>query len=241
MAESLTDIKKVEDLIKAFVNNNYIIDSRPYALNILGVRNPNTIANKFDDAIYVLFIDDKKKWNAIKYKATTDPGTYWLKNPLSKLGTAILKAGQYKDAYEIGYHNRSKQPPRKHLALVQRGNVTVMRDYDRNSTLDFLSPREETGNNFGINIHRAAAQGETLDVGQFSAGCQVFADANDQAEFMKLAEKHAGLYGNSFTYTLIDEREIEKGKTRNNIFIIGGGILIFSYFLFTNYKGLKNV
>lgn len=240
MSESLTDIKKVEDLIKVFVSKNFDLDTRPYALNILGVRNPNTVANKFDDAIYVLFKDDQNKWNAIRYKATTDPGTYWLKNPMSKLGTAILKAGQYKNAYEIGYHNWNKQPPRKHLALVQRGPLTVYRDYDRNAELNFFSPREETGSNFGINIHRAAAKGETEDVGQYSAGCQVFANADDQAAFMKLAEKHAKLYGNSFTYTLIDERELAQTEKKNNIFIIGGAVLVLSYFFLSPYKPLNN-
>ena len=229
MAESLTDIKKVEDLIKAFVTNNYSLDTRPYALNILGVRNPNTAANKFDDAIYVLFKDDNNKWNGIKYKATTDPGTYWLKNPMSNLGTAILKAGQYKDSHEIGLHRG------KYTALVQRGNVTVYRDYDRNATLNFTSPREQTGNTFGINIHRAAAKGETANVGEFSAGCQVFADADDFKNFIDLAKKHRDLYGNKFTYTLIDERELERTEKKNNIFIIGGAVIVLGAFFLPKF------
>jgi hypothetical protein len=83
--------------------------------------------------------------------------------------------------------------------------VRVIRDYDRDSTLDFDNGRTEVGN-FGINIHRASSTGTTTTVDRYSAGCTVFANAQDFAAFMALAEKHRLKWGNKFTYTLIDFR-----------------------------------
>jgi hypothetical protein len=67
--------------------------------------------------------------------------------------------------------------------------------------------KSDTSSSLGINIHRAAPSGTTQRVDKYSAGCQVFNSANDFAEFIAAAKKHSNLYGNSFTYTLIDERE----------------------------------
>ena len=123
---------------------------------------------------------------------------HWLKNPLQAAGTAILKPGQYCNCYTIGLH-RGKYP-----ALVQRMPVTVIRDADRNSVLDFSSHKTQTGL-FGINIHHAAASGVSKTVDKYSAGCQVIASAADFALLMRFAERHLKLYGNVFSYTLIEE------------------------------------
>lgn len=181
----------------------YKLFTRPYELNIVGLRSKQTKANAFDDEIHVFYKTDKRKWNYHVYKATTDPGTFWLKNPSYPQGTAILKEGQYENAYSIGLHQG------KYTALVEKKPVIVMRDYDRNTVLDFQNGKLETGV-FGINIHHAASKGKTLLIDKYSAGCQVFQSAEDFIQFIKLCEKHKSLYGNVFTYTLIDFRAIRK-------------------------------
>ena len=181
--------------------------SRPYELNIVGIRADSTIANRFDDEIHVFFKNNATQWIHYIFPATTDPGTYWLKNPMSPQGTAILKQGQYKGAYQVGLHRG------KYYALVQRKPVTVLRDYDRNAVLDFRNGRPDTGI-FGVNIHRASVNGTTKTVDVYSAGCQVFANINDFNLFMQLCEKHKALYGNSFTYTLIDKRAITREQKK---------------------------
>ena len=118
-------------------------------------------------------------------------------------GTAILKEGQYINTYGLGLHRG------KYMALVQKRPVTVLRDYDRNAVLDFLNGTPDTGL-FGINIHRASESGTTKVVEHYSAGCQVFANATDYLLFMTLCERHKQLYGNQFTYTLIDERALSR-------------------------------
>ncbi len=198
-------------MLAAIVNTlrvkSYETYSRPYELNIVGIRSDSTLPNRFDDEIHVFFKNNRGQWVHYLFPATTDPGTYWLKNPMTPQGTAILKQGQYKGAYQVGLHRG------KYYALVQRKPVTVVRDYDRDAVLDFWNGTPDTGM-FGINIHRASFNGTTKTVDVYSAGCQVFANINDFNLFMQLCERHKELYGNSFTYTLVDKRAIAREQKR---------------------------
>lgn len=206
-------------ILNLFSQKSYEIYQRPYELTIIGIRSESTVPNRFDDEIHVLFKNNSKQWIHYIFPATTDPGTFWLKNPLSPQGTAILKEGQYKGAYQIGLHRG------KYYALVQAKPVTVLRDYDRNAILDFKNGKEETGI-FGINIHHASENGTTKTIDQYSAGCQVFQNINDFNLFMKLCEVHKNLYGNSFTYTLIDKRAVVRQRKKQIVEAAGiiGGI-----------------
>lgn len=190
--------------VKAILSDyGYELNTKPYQLNIVGLRSKSTEANSFDDEIHVFYKKQDGKWNYHVYPATTDPGTFWLSNPSYEQGTAILSQGQYKNAYAIGMHKGL------YSALVQMQPVTVIRDYDRDSLLDFYNGKSETGN-FGINIHRAESSGATKLINKYSAGCQVFQSAEDFQSFLKLCDVHKQLYGNSFTYTLIDFRAINR-------------------------------
>lgn len=202
-------------IINALRFKTYETYSRPYELNIVGIRADNTIPNRFDDEIHVFFKNNTNQWVHYIFPATTDPGTYWLKNPMNPQGTAILMQGQYKGAYQIGLHRG------KYYALVQRKPVIVLRDYDRNAVLDFWNGRPDTGM-FGVNIHRASVNGTTKTVDNYSAGCQVFANINDFNLFMQLCERHKQLYGNSFTYTLIDKRAIAREQKKTIALSLAG-------------------
>ena len=95
----------------------------------------------------------------------------------------------------------------KYDALCQLGaKVCVYRDDNKNALLDFDKSTIECGW-FGINIHRAKARGETGFVGPYSAGCQTFKSAESFKEFMDLAKKSAKLYGDRFTYTLVEQSD----------------------------------
>lgn len=188
----------IEKLRQVLFTRGYRLFMRPFELNIVGIRSKNQLPNGFDDHIYVFYMDAQANWRLLSFPATTDPGTHWLQNPMNVNGTAILKPGQYIGAYQIGLHRG------KYTALVQRKPVTVFRDFDRNKDFDFSGARQETGM-FGINIHRALPSGTTQTVDKHSAGCQVFANADDFATFMRLCEAHKERYGNSFTYTLLTD------------------------------------
>jgi hypothetical protein len=191
------------NVLRFMRSNDYVIYDEPYKLNIVGVRNAQTIPNKFDDDIFVFYKNDSNRWEVNKYPATTDIGTYFLLNPMSDLGSAMLKEGQYVDVYKRGIHQGS------YMALRQNGFVTVYRDYNRNAIFDF-GLKETTGDKYYINIHKAGANSQ--DVDKWSAGCQVFQKSADFNEFMDMTKVHEDKYGNSFTYTLIDERAIQRRK-----------------------------
>lgn len=191
---------RIKSILK---QNGYMLYTEPYRLNIVGLRNDSIIPNRFDDEIHVFYTKQNGSWNYHIWPATTDPGTFWLSNPVYEPGTAILAQGQYENSYAIGKHKGMYD------ALVQSKPVTVIRDYDRDALLDFYNGEKQTGN-FGINIHRAESTGTTKQINKYSAGCQVFQDANDFQQFMVLCEQHRKLYGNSFTYALIDFRSMRR-------------------------------
>lgn len=212
----------------------YRIYEKPFELNIIGSRGLETTANAFDDTLYVLFKNAQHRWESYSYTVTTDPGTYWLKNPMQVNGTAILKQGQYVDAYKIGLHRG------QYKALVQAKSVTVLRDYDRNAMLDFNNGKESKGL-FGINIHRASIHGVTKTVGKWSAGCQVFEKNEDFIHFMSLCEKHRSLYGNHFTYSLIDFRALQRTTRRYLAYSLTGlgGALTALFIGLKHYRNKK--
>ncbi|MBQ4818884.1 hypothetical protein [Aquimarina sp. MMG016] len=182
-------------------SKEYKIYREPYKLNIVGYRSRFMGSNRFDDEIHVFYTNDKGKWIYHMFKATTDPGQYWLENPIHPQGTAFLKKGQYIDAYSIGLHRGV------YNALIQTKPVTVIRNYKRKGLFKwFESGFQDTGQ-FGINIHRARRQGTTKVIDDFSAGCLVFANATDFDRFLQISNGHRKRYGNSFTVTLVDFRD----------------------------------
>jgi hypothetical protein len=198
-------MKKItfETVYKALKAKDYEIfetDTNPYNLNIIGIRNNNCTSYSFDDRIVVMW-KYKDQWNFNQYEATTDPGLYYLNHPISPLGTAILKEGQYLHCYCLGLHQG------KYKALVQFMPVTIIRDFNRDNYLDLTSGCEETGI-FGINIHRANLSGKTINVNQWAAGCQVFADSAQFNNFITLCEKAEKYWGKTFSYTLINLHDL---------------------------------
>jgi len=181
-----------------------------YNLNIVGIRSTNSESDKFDDAICVVFQDEDGKWRIRQYDATTDPGKHWLLNPLNINGTLIMKPGQYRGAYKIGVQGRTGRYPYK--ALEQSKPMEYVRDNNKNSILDFSLFNEAKNIIEGIfksNLHRASKWKISLNIGKYSAGCQVIQAHKDFDEFMSLCDlqvKHG--HGNSFTYTLLEEKDL---------------------------------
>lgn len=190
---------QLTSLIAAMERKKYrVFDSgKPYNLNLAGIRSGDPAPNVFNDQLWV-FWKTETGWDTKTYCITTDPGLYWLQNPMNLSGTGILKPGQYPGLWKIGIH-------KTYEALVQKMPCTLIRDYNRDNKLDYGSGREETGL-FGINLHHAGENSAAID--RFSAGCQVFKRIVDFNEFMDLARKARGIWGNSFTYTLFDEAEL---------------------------------
>ncbi len=185
-------------------------ESGDYNLNIIGVRNDSGDATRFDDFINVIY-KISGDWVCDVYPVTTEPGENILKRPIKEVrhkGTAILQPNQYRSTYIIGWHGNKS---RGHTALIQRGGkVKVWRDNNRDTVPDYHGPEEDGW--FGINIHKHRGSDARINTGGVSAGCQVFQSSKDFAEFMDTCEDASNIFGNCFTYTLIEERDLtQKG------------------------------
>lgn len=189
------------DFAKLFKSKGYVFfDKGEYNLNIIGIRKSgNLITNGFDDYIVVIY-KNKRGWQKIYYRATTEPGSYYMYTIPNKIGTAIMVPGQYRGAYKIGKHQG------KYKALVQVKPVKVYRDANKDSYYD-MEPETIQNGVFGINIHKASNASKRID--KWSAGCQVIANDDNFRAFMQLCEKAAKIYGDTFTYTLINEEDLD--------------------------------
>lgn len=197
------------------------------APNIIGIRSTIDVPNVFNDFLFLVWKQkpipndaNKSDWlsknlipseseylslvgkeRMMAWTITTDPGVYWLNHPLNKLGSAILKPNQYVNCYSLGFHKSKKDHP----ALVQRGNVTVYRDNDKDNNSDERS-KQESGL-FGINIHRANRVGRTSSIDKWSAGCQVFPVKSDHDKLISICNLYKNELENKFTYTLLEEKD----------------------------------
>lgn len=216
----------LNSIIKSAEKLGYPIDKRPNKLNVIGVRNSKaTSQDKFDDLLAYFTYDNNGNLVGKVVPATTDPSTYFLKTPMNVKGAAILKSGQYKDAYAIGLHRGQYE------ALVQVKPVTVIRDDDRNALINYFAPTQ-TGL-YGINIHKSTKGKSNEDIiGTDSAGCQVFRNIPDFLDMMRMAQTSRKKYGNTFTYTLIDERDTLKFRNTTLGLLFGFGLLTLATYLY---------
>jgi len=187
---------------KYFTDDN----NKSYDVNIIGIRNSDTkgrVTNSFDDLITISYKNEDGEWNYFEFNCTTDPGSHWVKNILNEKGVAILKPNQYRGSHKLRLHQG------KYLALGQKKEVTVYRDNNRDDKYDLNESKTDTGL-FGINIHRATgrAGGKSTRVDKWSAGCQVIADNDDWHLFLDICQSAREIHGNSFSYTLIESKDI---------------------------------
>lgn len=194
--------EKIETALKA---KGYVwfddIQNKGYDLNIVGVRNSSTgnkVTNLFDDMITVSYKDETGIWKFYEWMNTTEPGTKGVKEYHNPKGVARLVEGQYKGSHEIGLHQG------KYEALRQKGKLKVYRDPNKDMIYDETIIDEGSG--FGINIHKAGQDSTWVE--NWSEGCQVFKRVKDFDEFMKIIKKASKIHGNSFTYTLIESKDI---------------------------------
>lgn len=190
-----------EDVLK---RKNYAYFTKgSYNLNIIGVRaNGSNVTNLYDDILVVIYNTPSGKTVRNLYNITTEPGLYYMTKTLENpKGAAILVPNQYRGCWEIGLHRG------KYKALVQRKPVKVYRDNNKNLIYD-LKPETIESGIFGINIHRSNEYITRTTIDQYSAGCQVFNSNNDFQAFLRLCEQQKSKYGNTFTYTLLNEKDL---------------------------------
>lgn len=197
--------QQIEAAIKA---KNYVWfgdeANKGYDVNIVGVRNnapsvADKVTNVFDDYLTISYKDENGVWQFFCWNATTDPGKKGVQQFSNKKGVARLVPNQYRGVWAIDKHQG------KYTALCQRnGDVTVYRDADKNLVFD--ESKLDTGM-FGINIHKAGQDSTWVE--NWSEGCQVFKRVKDFDQFMKICQQARKIWGNKFSYTLLESTDIK--------------------------------
>lgn len=174
-----------------------------YNLNLIGIRSEQSIRqnNIFDDILLVMYKTAKEVWIKDIYTITTDPGLTMLKAPINTKGCAILVPGQYVGMFKVGYHRG------QYKALVQNKSCKVYRDNNKDNVLNYDSKSIDTGL-FGINLHKAGQASVIVD--GWSAGCQVVANVSDFDKLMRTIDTACKTYGDNFTYTLLNEKDLDE-------------------------------
>lgn len=183
-----------------------IFDKGNYNLNIWGIRCNTENTKEFNDLLCVFYKENEVNpkmnghWVYKWFLITTDPSDLNLLKPINSRGCAILKEGQHSGCFRLSKH-KGEYP-----ALVQSRPMPIIRDNNKDSNLDFNNKWDYEM--AGINIHRASKWKIVRTIGLYSAGCQVFESVRDYEDvFMPLVERCEKLYGNSFTYTLLNIKD----------------------------------
>ena len=190
--------EQIESAVKA-KGYAWFEGEKDFDVNIVGVRNSapgQTVTNAFDDQLTVSY-KDGGQWKFHSWPATTDPGKKGVMEYHNAAGVARLVEGQYRGSHTLGLHQG------KYEALKQQKPVKVYRDADKDLEYDENKIQEGI---FGINIHKAGA--DSTYVENWSEGCQVFKKAADFESFMAICRKAAAVHGKSFTYTLIESKDL---------------------------------
>lgn len=190
-----------EQIQKAVESKGYkYFENGDYNVNIIGIRNNlpgKKVTNVFDDWLSISF-KVNGVWQFYIWSATTDPGKAPMLLGNKGTGTARVVPGQYPGSHFIRKHQG------KYDALCQKAHLRLYRDADKD--LEYDEDKITDSYNDGINIHKAGRDSTWID--HWSHGCQVFKRVMDFDAFMKICYAAAKIHGNSFTYTLIESKDI---------------------------------
>lgn len=193
-----------ETLLRFMMRKGYKIWTGAYDLNVIGIRNPNRMADSFDDTLAIAYLDSLGNKRLELMPITTDPGLNYLKKPMNGKGCAIIAPGQYLGMWRIGMHQG------KYRALVQVKPCTVYRDNNLDNQLDWDTAKAETGL-FGINLHYVSSGTIARTVGNGSAGCQVLPAKEDHDRVLSLVDLQLRyVKSDAVSYTVLLESELKE-------------------------------
>jgi hypothetical protein len=188
-----------EEIKQRYVQKGYPFYTKPYDVNLYGIRSTSAVVDEFNDTLGIAYTDLFGNEINLEHRGTTKPGLYWLKNKKGNVnGTAILVPDHYKGCWAIGKHKGEYE------ALIQssRAGFKVWRDNDSDGQFDYTGPiyTDVTG----INMHTESLLSETEKVGPYSAGCQVRQFDQEHFMVMQICEMQTLYHGSLFSYTLFD-------------------------------------
>ena len=162
-------------------------------INIVGIRTNDQTPDKFNDYMIVSFKDEYHI-----FSCTTEPGVYWLKNPMRVTGTFVMKPNQYVDSWSIGIHHTYE-------ALVLTSLIQGWRDSDKDNIVD-PDKNKVYSDGQAVNIHHAHETTIQTVIDKYSAGCQVIQKFADWLIFFGLVK---AAKQEKYSYTLLEEADLK--------------------------------
>jgi hypothetical protein len=220
----------VDSILNTMKKKGYKILTRPYEMNIVGIRRQyegQKYSNQFRDDLCVIYkVDASEKWVIRKYNISTMPGFYYGKNSGSDFIRNKSGQGQYR--YQPGTINvkqSNKMQKRGGVGIMMEAqyigayelgtyqnkpalrNVGRLKFYRDKSDSEFIKYTSDDGRGVtGMHLHLGFPGGSSVD--NWSEGCQVFASEKQLNEFASLCREHVNRYGNRFNYTLLLDRDV---------------------------------
>lgn len=190
------------DRIISFVESKgYRVYKEKYILNMVAMRDKDSgeVTNKFDEILYVFYIDENDNWVLNEYTITTVPGLNRSSRIELPSEVSILANGQYIDQCKLDKYLTDKKCLRFSEASVHQ-----------NESLDrYQYSTDVITGNFGLSIHQSVDSGSAEYVYEYSYnGDQVFKRTNEFKQFIKLCETQSQVK-DTFTYTLCRKSEFD--------------------------------
>jgi hypothetical protein len=175
-------------IVKYMQGKQYKVFAKPQEYNIIYVEGMNPdgtlnddAPNEFNDVRMVIEFVNGIPEIIECWEGTTEPGRYHTDFPKRPEGAARIKFGQYK-AWRVDFHGEDEN----HEALVQFGEVTVHRDYNRD--MQRTNDKLDTSDKFWINQHWGYNY-DRNDIQNASAGCLVGRTTEGHKAFMAIVKQ----------------------------------------------------
>jgi hypothetical protein len=220
--EDNTELKenpKVERIIKFMESKNYKVFKEKGILNMVAFRDKDNgvITDRFDETLFVFYIDNNSEWQVKEYQITTVPGKICTTPCLKDI--EILALGQYIDQCVFNTTNSigsdSYRQYGKGLIFnqcaVQINNSEDVYSYSTTAIIKNRTDARFGKTEFPIGIFNRSknALGSSEIVSDSSFGDQIFKSSNQFKEFLTLCEEQEKIK-KSFTYTLCNKVEFDK-------------------------------
>ena len=188
-----------KSVIKAINRKGYILFERtdkPFNLNFFAIRD---MGGQWNDQFGLMW-KYKSGWAFVPWTGTTDPGAFYLKDPLNVKGTAILPEGQHRGLYGQGKHRGRYKclKPVREVGVYRIPKGFTYADIDKLSDLTL-----DVGWH-GTNHHRAHDKVEVQKIGKYSAGCQVTLNIDEYGEMLHITDQGFKHWGKTLTYTILN-------------------------------------
>lgn len=217
----------VQKILNAMTRKGYTILTKPYEINIVGIRRQYEgmkYSNAFVDDLYAIYkVDSSERWEVKKYKISTMPGFYYgfennqytdyrsfvpdytgkakknIKQSKLMLGRGGMGILMEAQYLNIYYLGEHLKAP----AMITKGPQKFYRDSSPGDTIKYTAKGQGYA---GMFIHKGYPSGSS--VYNWSEGCQIFSSPEQLKSFFDLCNIHKNRHGNNFHYTLMLERDL---------------------------------